>query len=185
MRRRAMTSLMLAAAVLATAGSAVAADMWLHVRVDEQDGARVKVNLPITMIEKALAMVPEEHLHDGVIHIDALDNHMSATEMRELWTEIKNGPDMTYVTVEESDETVKIWKESGYLRVHVRELDDEEVSVRVPLTVMDALLSGGENELDVEAAVAALAQQGEGELVTVTGRDESVRIWVDQIAEAD
>jgi hypothetical protein len=50
---------------------------------------------------------------------------------------------------------------------------------------VDALLSGNEDELDIQAAINALVQEGEGELVTVTSDDENVRIWVDSIAEAD
>ena len=45
-------------------------------------------------------------------------------ELRELWQEIKDSPDMTFVTVEEDDESVRVWKEAGYLKVHVLENDE-------------------------------------------------------------
>ena len=51
--------------------------------------------------------------------------------------------------------------------------------------MLDALLSGEGDELNIEAAIRALVEQGEGELVTVSGDDETVRVWVDNIAEAD
>jgi len=169
---------------LGIAGMASASGLWLHVRVDETDGAKVKVNVPISMVEKAIAMVPEEHLRHGKIHMD--EWQMTPAEIRELWQEIKDSPDMTFVTVEEDDESVRVWKEAGYLKVHVIEEDkNERVEVQVPLGVVDALLSGEGEELNIEAAIRALVEEGEGELVTVTGDDEKVRVWVDNIAEAD
>jgi len=171
---------------LGITGSAVATDLWLHVRVEENDGTKVKVNVPITMVEKAIAMVPQEHLRHGRIHLDDCCDDLTPAELRELWQEIKDSPDMTFVTVEEDDESVRVWKEAGYLKVQVREQGDKEkVDVQVPLRVVDALLSGEEDELNIEAAIQALVEEGEGELVTVTGDDERVRVWVDNIAEAD
>jgi len=172
--------------VMGVAGVASATGLWLHVRVDETDGARVKVNVPVSMVEKAIAMVPEEHLREGKIHLSECCEHMSPAELRELWQEIKNSPDMTFVTVEEDDESVRVWKEAGYLKVHVLEQDkNEKVDVQVPLTVVDALLSGEGDELNLEAAIRALVEEGEGELVTISGDDETVRVWVDDIAEAE
>ena len=89
------------------------------------------------------------------------------------------------MTVEEDDEKVRVWKEAGYLMVSVVEHDGENVEVRVPARVVDALLSGEGNELDLVAALEALVDEGEGQLVTVTGDDENVRVWVDRIAEAN
>ena len=94
---------------------------------------------------------------------------------------------MTFVTVEEDDESVRVWKETGYLKVHVIDggHSNEQVDVQIPLVVVDSLLSGDSDELNLEAAIRALVAEGEGELVTVSGDDEKVRVWVDNIAEAD
>ncbi|MGB6336020.1 MAG: hypothetical protein WBG96_10470 [Thermoanaerobaculia bacterium] len=171
-------------AALVIAGAASASNLWFHVRVDEADGAKVTVNLPVSMIEKAIQMIPEKHLNDHGMHIS--DHEVTPAELRELWTELRDSPDMTFVKVEEKGEDVKVWKESGYLYVSVIEEDDnEKVDVRVPFAVVDALLSGDEDELNIEAAIQALVQEGEGELVTVTSDDDNVRVWVDSIAEAD
>lgn len=186
MRRRSSIFAVLLVLALGVAATASAGDLWLHVRVDESDGAKVKVNLPVSMVEKAIAMVPEEHLRQGRIHLDECCEDMSPAELRELWQEIKDSPDMTFVTVEEDDESVRVWKEAGYLKVHVLEQDkNERVDVQVPLAVVDALLSGEGDELNIEAAIRALVEQGSGELVTVAGDDETVRVWVDDIAEAE
>ena len=179
--------LALATIVLLCAGVASASSMWLHVRVEEDGGAKVKVNVPISMVEKALTMVPDRHLRHARIELDDCCHEWSAEDMRELWQEIKNSPDMTFVTVEEDDEKVKVWKEAGHLLVQVREHGDQEVvDVKVPLRVVDALLSGSDEEkIDLEGAVRALAEEGAGDLVTVSSQDEKVRVWIDEIAEAD
>ncbi len=53
------------------------------------------------------------------------------------------------------------------------------MDIKVPLTVVEALLSAGKDELDVLAAVRALAAHGDTELVTVKDDKNTVRIWVD------
>ena len=171
-------------ALLVVAGVASASNLWFHVKVDEGDGAKVTVNLPVSMIEKAISMIPDKHLTDHGIHFSEHD--ITPAEIRELWQELRDSPDMTFIKVEEEGEDVRVWKETGYLYVSVvEEEDNEKVDVRVPFAVVDALLSGNEDELDIQAAINALVQEGEGELVTVTSDDENVRIWVDSIAEAD
>jgi hypothetical protein len=186
MRDRKTVFLAVLALTLGMVATASASDLWLHVRVDETDGAKVKVNVPISMVETALGMFPEEHLKAGKIHLDDCCDDITIVELRALWQDLKDSPDMTFVTVEEDDETVRVWKENGYMKVHVQEANrSEQVDVQMPLAVVDALLSGDSDELNIEAAIRALVDQGEGELVTVSGDDEKVRVWVDNIAEAD
>ncbi len=166
-------------------GSARAADspLWLHVRVDEgSDDAKVVVNLPFSLIDKALPMIDiGGHIHDDSIDLNG--HRLSYSEMRDLWLEVREGPDMAFVTVEERDESVRIWKENGFFHIRVRDRRDERVDVRMPLQVVDALL-GTAGKFDFAAAVAALADNGEGELVSVQEDDESVRVWVDRNPEA-
>ncbi len=50
--------------------------------------------------------------------------------------------------------------------------------------MVDALLQGSGDRFDLAAAIAALARNGEGELVTVNGDHETVRMWVDGDAAA-
>ncbi len=181
-----MTYTALAVALCLGVASAATAEsgLWLHVRVDEADGAKVSVNLPLSMVEKALPMIPAEHLHHGRLVLD--DWQVSMQELRDLWQEVKNSPDMTFVTVEEEDENVRVWKEGDYLLVSVRKDDEaQKVDVRIPASVVDALLSGDGSEMNFHAAVEALVEQGEGELVTVSDDSDRVRVWVDRSAEAD
>ncbi len=177
-------SLSALAVLLLVAGTASASDLWLHVRVDEGGGAKVTVNLPISMVEKALPLLADHHLDHGRIHFE---EHMDASlaDLRELWSEVRASPDMTFVTVEEEDESVRVWKEKGYVYVRVRDDDGEEtVDVQLPVQVVDALLSGEGEELNLEAAMAALVEHGEGRLVEVRDRSDHVRVWVDRTAAA-
>jgi hypothetical protein len=178
----------LAAASLLIAAGAAHADssLWLHVKVEGTDGENVSVNLPLSLIETALPMIPSEHFNDGEFVLDGHWNNghsLSISQLRELWNELKSTPDMTFVTVEDGDETVTVSKSNGYLQVHADE-SNEQVEVRVPESVVDALLSGDGEALDIRAAITALAAQGEGELVTVNGDDERVRVWIDSSADS-
>jgi hypothetical protein len=76
---------------------------------------------------------------------------------------------------------VRVAKAGGYLLVKVQEGKgkSEKVDIKIPFSVVEALLSGEQDELDVLAAVRALSAHGDTELVTVTDKSETVRIWVD------
>jgi hypothetical protein len=101
---------------------------------------------------------------------------------------VQRKPDATFVTVDDRDSKVRIAKRGDTL--HVFAVDkgkgrgNEEVEIKIPVPVINALLSGDGEQLNIGAAIQALARQGAGELVTVTGDDETVRIWVDDISEA-
>ncbi len=171
-------------ALCAAAGSAAADDLWLHVAVDEgPEGARVRVNLPLAMAETALGMIPEEELRGGKVRFE--DSELTVAELRQLWNELQTAPDATFVEVEETDQRVQVSKSGGYMLVKAFEGGEknQQVDVRIPAAVVDALLSGEGEELDVAAAVRALASHGAGELVTVTDDETKVRVWVDGLAE--
>ena len=167
--------------VVATGGAAMASDLWLHVKVTEEGGAKVMVNLPVALVEKAAALMPEKHLR----HVKFDHGHLDADigDLRELWLEVRKSPDMTFVTVEEADENVKVWKKDGFVFVEVREGDDEQVDVKVPLEVVDAFLAG--EEVDFTAAVQALVDHGQGQFVEVRDDEDHVRVWVDALAEGE
>jgi hypothetical protein len=171
-------------ALCAAAGTATADDLWLHVAVDEgPEGARVRVNLPLSMAETALGMIPEEELRGGKVRFE--DSELTVAELRQLWTELQQSPDATFVEVEETDQRVQVSKSGGYLLVKAFEGGErsQQVDVRIPAAVVDALLSGDGEELNVAAAVRALASHGAGELVTVADDETKVRVWVDGLAE--
>jgi hypothetical protein len=111
------------------------------------------------------------------------DRDYDVDELRRIWRQLEDGPDATYVTVNDPDSKVKIAKRGGYLVMTALERGDgrdgENVEARIPVSVVGALLSGSGDGLDVGAALRELVRYGEGELMTVVSDDETVRIWVD------
>jgi hypothetical protein len=170
--------------VLGGAAGAVASDYWFHVRVEEgHGGARVSVNLPISLFERALPLIPELSEDSHHIHFD--HTHLDVEDLRAMWRELRDSPDMTLVKVEDHGENVRVWKEKGHFYVNVDERHGDKVDVRLPLGVVDALLSG--DRLDVRGAVEALVAAGGGDFVTINDdRDgDRVRVWIDRTPEAD
>lgn len=171
-------------ALVSFTGPAFASGLWLHVKVDGGDAdEQVTVNLPLSLIEKALPMIPEDVMEQGRLQFDEGDT-ITIADLRDMWNEIQSQPDFTIARVESQDEHVRVAKEGDFLVVRVEEGDSENVNVRIPVAVVDALFSGPGDQLNLRAAFEALAAHGEGELVTVTDHDETVRVWVDGFAEA-
>ena len=100
---------------------------------------------------------------------------------------VRDARDGEYVTVDSVDESVRIAKEGEYLTLHVEETHDdaETVDVRVPVSVLDALVSGDDDELDLLAAVRALGEHEDEAFVRVQETDATVRIWIDRQNQSD
>ncbi len=167
-------------ALLTTTAFAGPTDYWLHVRVDEHgsDGEQVRINLPIQLVESVLPLIHNGALRGGHMRID-MDQH--DIDLPKLLAAVRDARDGEYVTVTSEDENVRVAKQGGYLLVKAID-SDETVDVRIRLAVVDALLTPtdkADGELNIAAAVHTLAEQGEGDIVTVTGEDENVHIWID------
>ena len=166
-----------------TVGSAAAADLWLHVKVDggKRGTEKVEINLPLSMIESFAPMLQGRVRDDGRGHRLRIDDRdYDVAELRRIWRELEDGPDTTYITVNEPDSKVRIAKRGSYLVMTAVEREDgENVEARIPIPVVGALLSGRGDGLDIGAALRELARFGEGELMTVTSDEETVRIWID------
>ena len=96
-----------------------------------------------------------------------------------------DGPDATYLNVNDADSRVRIAKRGDYLELRATDRGGkgETVEAKIPLPVVAALLSGSGDQLNLHAALEELARFGEGELLTVTSDEETVRIWVDHESE--
>ena len=174
------TALLAAALTAVSAASASAADLWLHLKVDGGKGGeeKVEINMPLTMVESLAPMLQGRVKDGGRVRID--DRDYDVAELRRIWRELEDGPDATYITVNEPDSKVRIAKRGSYLvMTGVEREDGENVEARIPIPVMGALLSGSGDGLDIAAALRELARFGEGELMTVTSDEETVRIWID------
>lgn len=173
-------ALVLLAAVAAVAQTP---EKWLHVKVEDKraNGEIVRVNVPLSLAEKVLPAVNVDRLKGGKVRVDTAK--VNDIDMRAILDAVKTTQDGEFVTVESTKQNVRVAKSGGYLLVKVRDLKkdgaQEEVDVRLPMAVVEALLSGDKNELDVLAAVRALAAHGDTILVEVKGDNETVRVWVD------
>ena len=164
-----------------SAASASTKDQWIHVRVEDRNnkGETVRVNLPIDMAVKVLPAINKNQLHNGKIHID--DAHLQDVDLRAILDAVRSSKDGEYVAVQSNENNVRVAKNAGYLYIHVTENSshhkssakdsrdtkesvksnaDSKVEIKVPMKVVDALLSSGKDELDIVAGLRALASDG-------------------------
>jgi hypothetical protein len=175
-----MALLALAILIPATGGARDRdATPWIHVEVleDGGNGAKVKVNLPLSLAKMAMDMAPEEILSQTHVRIE--DEDWTVADIRKLWSELKNAGEAEYVTMEDGDETVRVFRKGDRLFVHVDGDAGETVRVEVPVSLVDALLSGPEDELDLAAALDELQKMDSGEIVRVEDGGDLVRVWID------
>lgn len=178
-------------------GSNAKSEQWIHVRVESKEdrGETVRVNVPIEMAEKVLPAIHDKNLHDGKVRIDC-DKMNQDVDLRAILDAVRSSRDGEYVTVQSRENNVRVAKNGGYLYVHVTDkggadktaakdgqkaaaAHESKVEIKVPMKVVDALLSAGKDELDIVAALKALSAHGNTELVTVKDEENTVRVWVD------
>ncbi len=195
--RLAFGAAVLAAALLAGSTfktQAQTSQRWLHVRVDNPDdkGEMVRVNVPIVLAEVLVSAVDHDQLHHGHINISH-HAELKGVDLRAMLDAVRSAPDGEFVSVKNHDEDVQVSKQNGFLLIRVNDSnrkngkDKQEVDVRVPLAVVDALVasSKGGDDLDIGAALRALATHGDTELVNVKDGKETVRIWLDTKNDGD
>lgn len=163
-------------------------ERWLHVRVICTDGKgdTVRVNVPLELAEKVLPAVNHDRLHNGKVKIDNSD--INDVDLRAIMDAIRSAKDGEYVTVQGNDNDVRVAKEGNHLIVHVVDKEGSkksQVEVKVPMKVVEALLSAGKDELDLVAALHALSTQGDVELVSVKDSENTVKVWLDSKNVAD
>lgn len=188
-RKAASAAIVLAIALVAPfQAAAQEASPWIHVQVieegDEDGGETVHVNVPLSLARVALQVAPQEMKQKLTEKLSEKDIKLS--DVRALWNELKNAGDAEFVTVESEKESVKVARAGDKIQVFVRERGDDEgdeggeqVQVDIPIAVVDALLSGEGEELNLEAAVARLGDQ-RGDIVQVRDGGSRVRVWIDE-----
>ena len=154
-------------------------DPWFHVEVKENktEPEYVKINLPMSMVDVALNVVKDRKFNKG--HMKLPTEEFSLADMRKIWAELRKAGNAEFVTVEQKNETVRVAKDGNYVVVKVTEDKKPKVDMRIPVSVVDALLAGTGEELDVKAALIAMQKQGVGDILTVNDRETHVRIWID------
>ncbi|HYA98347.1 MAG TPA: hypothetical protein VEH49_09650 [Methylomirabilota bacterium] len=169
------------AAQSASASQESKTDRWLHVRVDCTDGKgeKVRINVPVEMAEKVLGAVNHDRLQGGRIRIHAAEVH--GVDLRAILDAVRTSKDGEFVTVQSREDNVRVAKRSGFLLINVdkKEAGRDHVEIRVPMKVVDALVSAGKDELDIVAALRVLSREGDTELVSVKDDRNTVHVWLD------
>jgi hypothetical protein len=175
---------------------------WLHVRVDNPDdkGEMVRVNVPIALAEILVSSVDHDQLHHGHVNIG---HHADLTgvDLRAMLDAVRTAPDGEFVSVKNREQDIHVSKQNGYLLVRVNDSsrrgrkegnkegsgDTQEVQVRVPISVVEALVasSKGSDDLDVGAALRALAVHGDTDLVNIKDGRQTVHVWLDSKNDGD
>src|SRR5262249_7420223 len=147
--------------------------------------------------------INKDRLHNGKVQINHFDTE--GIDFKALLEAVRSSKDGEYVTVQSNENDVRVAKQAGYMLVHVTEkgfhdssdrgdksdksdkadksaksYERNRVDVKIPMKVVEALLSAGKDELDIVAALRALsAHGGDTELVSVKSDDSTVRVWLD------
>lgn len=185
-----------AAAAPAHAFIAPSTERYIHVKVeDAEKGESVNVNLPLSMAVRILPTINHGDLHNGRVTIHDAD--IDGVDIRAMLDAIRTAEDNEFVTVKQKDQEVRVAKSKGNLVVHVVDKGTKDegegdkhgpqnVEVTVPMKVVDALISTTKNnELDVAAALRALADAGDSVLVTVQDASQHIRVWVDSHSSSE
>jgi ribonuclease HI len=174
------STLFLTVLLVAAFAWASSPERYLHVRVmNPGTHELVRINVPLSLAEKVIPAINQGQLRDGKVQIGGFT--ANDVNVRAILDALKTAPEGEFVTVQDNDNDVRVAKEAGQLVVHVKDKNGKEnVDITIPWNVAQALISDtGNDQINVEAAIKALESAGDRTLVTVTGSDESVRIWID------
>jgi hypothetical protein len=155
---------------------------WIHVEVDEAgaDETRVRLNLPLSLVQVALDAAPDKIVKEGHLHLGDTDHDVDVEDLRRAWRELRDAGDAELLSVEEKDETVSIRRAGDRVLIDVDDRKDgDKVTIQLPVSVVDALLSGEGEELNVKDAVSELRAL-RGDIVRVDDGESKVRIWIDE-----
>ena len=156
-------------------------ERWIHVEINGDSGENMNLNLPLAAIEAAIALAPNAIVQDGQLQLGA-ESEVSVTAIRAMWQELQEAGDTEFITIQREGQNVRITRDVNTIHVDVTGSDGDasaEVRVEIPVPVVDALLSGEGDALNVRAAIKELSTLC-GEMVRVIEPDNSVRIWIDK-----
>jgi hypothetical protein len=113
----------------------------------------------------------------GKISLDKED--IDTEELRSVLRAVRAAREGEYVRVDGVDEDVRVSKQGDLLHVRVNEpavggAEENTVNIRLHMSVLEALAAGEGEDLDVLAAIHALGEHGEGELVVVHDEEATI-----------
>ncbi len=176
-----MMTLVASAAMIGQPAAQQDPEPWIHVEVNGENGENVNINLPLAAVTAMIALAPDTIVQDGQLQLG--DTHeVPVVAIRGLWLELRDVGDAEFVTIQHEEQNVRIAREGDTVLVTVNDRDEdaaEEVRVEIPVPVVDALLSGDGETLNIRAAIEELSML-RGELVRVIESDNNIRIWIDE-----
>ena len=182
----ALAVLMASAGVWAQSASESGARPWLHVRVSERGDAEssVNVNLPLSAVEAVVALLPDRLMSRGRMRLHR-DHELSVSELRTLWNAVRDTGDSEFISIDHDDLHVRVARSGDVVQIRLDGRDDDDddgaqsVRVEFPVDVVDALLSGDDDALNLVGAIERLKAR-RGDLVRITDGDERVHVWIDE-----
>ena len=175
---------LLIAAVLLVAPAAPTAQtgqapLWLHVQIENAGGEDGGLHLPVAAVGALLQMAQAQGtavIENGQLRLG--DEYLPALRaMRAVWQQLEAAGEGEPVTAEYESALIRVARVGERLEVYVED-GDRAAQGEVPAAVAEALLSGAEDALHIDAGLAALSALP-GETVQVTESTRSVRIWID------
>jgi hypothetical protein len=173
----------------AVALMAASPERWIHVRVESAGGVggTVNINVPIEMASAVLPSIPADPQHHGKFSLQATVN---GADLRAMLDATRNSPDNVFITLERHDQEWSVAKSGRDLLIKVVQKPTAEhhlgktIAVKVPISVVRAMLANNSDEVDIEGGIRALTREGEVDL-TVNGEKETVRVWTDTRTTSD
>ncbi len=172
---------LIATLALSAAALAVQPERWLHIKVtgDPDRDELVRVNVPLSLAEKVLPAIKSDELRAGRLTLHEAE--LNGVDLRAVVDAVRGAPDSEFVSVENKEETVQVMKSSGNLLIKAqgKRGKKEKVDIKVPMPIIEALVSGTGDQLDILAAIRAMEKEANAIQISVDDDHESVRIWVD------
>jgi len=134
----------------------------------------VRISVPLSTVGGLKTAIPGLDFDAGD---DDSGGRYDVKRLRSIWLSLRDH-EGDLVTIDTKEEHLRVSKTGQHLLVLADGDDDEKVEIRIPVRVMDALFPD-ESTVDVPGALAALAEEGGGEIVRITSATNRVRVWVD------
>ena len=164
--------------VLSVGLAQAASKQWLHLYVEDSNkDETVRINIPLSLVEAMLPLVEQKGIKDGKIHLNQRD--IKVKDLRNVWRELRVQGDSEYVSIENPETKLRVYTQGDYLYVTPEETSKSKVDVKMPLSVVDAMLSGEGDELNLMAAVRALQDSGVRDIITVKDHKTTLFVWID------
>ena len=149
---------------------------WIHVAVSGENAEDFSLNLPLAALEAAMALMSESVVQNGQVQLGS-ELELPVAAIRGVWQELRDVGGVESTAIQYEGQDVRIVREGETVLVATGGATD--VRVEIPVPVVDALLSGDGDTLNIAAAVQALSSL-RGDVVRVVEVGSNIRVWIDE-----